>query len=440
MIQQFHINELSADIQDHLLMKHVLNSALNSYSKPSTRVPPRLVNEELQKIYKDKAPRHGQEITITRLHMYDSLLIPSYREYVARVFHTFSSPPRAQALRKNALKHAAAISNAPDVDDLHLGTRHMLKYIQNSNSTICTLRAVCRSYAAMFNDFVFRPFVDLDDADETVSVHQNGNPALRGAVPRGVRFTHKAQTLHVYFARKSITFDSKTGDPTVSWQYLNPLIAKIGCDAIVVKCETEPDESGRVFTFNASQPRQPWLGCNVTTAERDWRNPPSPPTSFHSLQPESLANESFYSLHAGTEWTNRISQADQGRLVCLWDEKFDHRLKHLGVGLFVANSQSFLIPAKCPKTSASYTIGSSSPLIGIRFIVSIGRIKRGGEVSALETITQLSPEEMSSFSSVVSGVSEYFYSSAVPLDPAAVAKRALKRKNRTVLERSAKSN
>lgn len=436
------LNELPSDATEYLLKNHVLNTTLNVYSKPTTRAPAQITSPESKKLFKEKSPRHGQTITISKLHPYDSVLIPPYVEYVKTVFRDFANESNAASLKADSLKHLAALSATGVDSDQHLGVRHMLKYIWTSNSTICTLRAVCKSYAMLFHDFVFRPFVELEDADEPAELHKNENPALRGAIPREVRLNYKQQGLHVYFARKSITVDRTTGDVTEHWQYLNPNVAAIGCNAISVTCETEADSNGRIVKFDAPRSDSLRMGFNFETVERNWTmTGETSRYNFHALRPESLKTESIYSMHTGSSWKHRISQQDQGRLVCLWDKKFDHKFKRPQNGrLHVAKSQSFSISAKCPKTSSSLCSTPSEPLRAIRFRVTIGNVARDDDATAAtdDDIVSFTAAEIATFSPVVSGCSNYFYASAVSLSPEAVAKRALKRKFRTESDRVAR--
>ena len=433
------LNELPSDTLEYLLKNHLLNTTLNVYPKPTTRCPEQITSEESKKLYQEISPRHGQTITISKLHPYDSVLIPPYVEYIKKVFRDFANVSSAANLKADASRHQAAL--AMTSSDQQIGVRHMLKTIWTSNSTICTLRAVCKSYARLFRDFVFRPFVELEDANEPVGVHQT--PALRGAIPREVRLTYRKQLLHVYFARKSITINRSTGDVAEHWQYLNPNVAAIGCNAISVTCETEADSSGRIVKFDAAQGDGVGTGVNFETVERSWSMNGEPfGYNYHRLQPESLKTESIYSMHTGSEWKRRMSQKDLGLLVCLWDHKFEHKFKRITNGsLHVAKSQSFTIAAKCPVTSESFCNNprsASEPLRAIRFKVTIGNVARDADAPAAadDKIVPFTAAEMAKFSAVVSGCSNYFYTSNVSLSPEAVATRASKRKLRTASERA----
>lgn len=449
------LSEMPWDTAEYLLKNHILHGIFEKYRRVVINVPEWIKSERMRFLYTDRVPCSGQEITVDRLDIYmDSALLPPYREYFTRVFEPYiteSINPPITSLTKHqqgAILHAEALGlitkpgvqiaqqqpfDAADFAKVcgeHIGTRHALQYVKSSNKAICTVRAVCKTYAKLFNDYVFRPVVEFDGDASKSGVHIASPGSLRGAAPRDVRPTNKPQTLHVYFARKAIRVDTGTGEVTEWWQYINPALMTIGCNAVVITCETEPDASGRVIQFPAAQPVTRNGRFTVQSKQRHWEQTAHPNLGHH-LQAESLANESVYSIHPGTRWEERL-HAKNSKMVCVWDCKFDHKWKTSTRR--VAVSQSFTMSARCAQTSASLCIEKTDPLRAVRFRVAFGIVPRTSTCfrdAGEDDIVQFEASEMSAFRECVSATSEYFYASTISLDPEAVTKRAEKRKVRT---------
>jgi hypothetical protein len=239
----------------------------------------------------------------------------------------------------------------------------------------------------------------------------------------------------VYFARKALRFDHETGGVTEWWQYINPALTTVGCNAVVVTCETEPDASGRVIRFPAAQAGTRNGGFAVESRQRHWEQ--ANYENGHHIQPESLPHESVYSIHPGTRWNERLKGANATpKIVCVWDRKFDHKWKTSTRR--VAVSQSLTLSAKCARTSASLCTEKTDPLRAVRFRVAIGDVPRSSALvrgAGEDDIVLFDASEVAAFRECVSATSDYFYASSISLDPENVAKRAEKRKVRTENER-----
>jgi len=444
------LSDMPFDMAEYLLKNHAIHEAFANYRRRVVLSPPAsITNERLRLLYVDKMPCSGQEITVDRLHVItDSAILPPYREYATRVFQTFSAESSSRPSiwlpphQLTVLEHAEALGLAEqpfDAADLskvgreHLGTRHALHYLQSSNKAICTMRAVCKTYADLFKDYVFRPVVDFDYYTNRSGVHSGSPESLRGAPPRDVRPTNKPQTLHVYFARKALRVDPETGEITQWWQYINPALTTIGCNAVVVTCETEPDASGRVLRFPAAQAGTSNGRFAVESTQRNWDDA----ISAHHILPESLPHESVYSIHPGTGWNERLRCAKaNSKIVCVWDRKFDNKWKTSSRR--VALSQSLTMHAKCARTSASLCLEKTDPLRAVRFRVAFGYVPRSSarpREAGEDDIVPFDASETAAFRACVSATSDYFYASSISLDPEEVAKRAGKRKDRTYQER-----
>jgi hypothetical protein len=445
------LSDMPWDMAEYLLKNHVLHGTFANYRRTVLKAPTSITNERMRFLYVDRVPRSGQEITVNRLDVFmDSALLPPYREYATRVFTAYRDDaynPSATQLtpqKLGALRHAEALGmteqpfDATDFFEIgheHLGTRHVLHYLQSSNKAICTMRAVCKTYADLFKDYVFRPVVEFDGDTNRSGVHRGSFESLRGAPPRDVRPTNKPQTLHVYFARKALRVDTETGDVTEWWQYINPALTRIGCNAIVVTCETEPDASGSAICFPAAQAGTRNGRFAAESRQSHWEQ--ANHETGHHIQPESLPTESVYSIHPGARWNERLRSANaNSKIVCVWDRKFDHKWKTSTRR--VAVSQSITMSAKCARTSASLCLEKTDPLRAVRFRVAFGdvpqslaRLQAAGE----DDIVPFDASEVAAFRECVSASSDYFYASSISLDPESVAKRAEKRKVRTENER-----
>ena len=462
---------LPSEITEHLLTNHLIAGAFADYKTlPSNKIRQALmrqglilsgnpVNENMERLIAEKRiPHAGQKITFGIFDdCMDMALIPPFKDHILHLLHHpgstgYSSTPfalkklveHAEALkivepgftRRNSLETCANEFNR--IRDETLGMRHTLQYLQRSNYIVCKLRAVCKSYAEFFKDYVFRPYVEAWD-----SCPENGHQAdparLRGAPPRTVLLTTKPHQLHVFFARKTITVDANTSEITERWQYVNPSLICIGCNAVVVTCETEPDEDGHVIRFNSEQGRAQNRSFVRETNQQQWN--PINRADIHHVRAESLSSESIYSIHPGTRWVERcLSQ--RCRLVNVWDHKFAPYFKDpWNMSLALAHTQSLTLTQRCKRTSASFCASKNAPLRAIRFRVAFGTVPRTPKNKDLiakslrETIVPFEDDEMQHFQTYLSATSDYFYASAVSLRSEEVEQRSKKRKLRTEKER-----
>lgn len=469
-----HLTELPLDATEHIFHKQVLHALFNNY--PRTRIrrdPPANQSPIVTAILMDKTPCYGQPLTVDRLvPSVDWVIVPPYKEFAIAVTNTFKPNHRTYRV-ESAVRHAIALrpegADAPDLSwlrdtysseyekhkNMQLGVRQTLAYVRNSNKVIGALRAVCKTFAEMFKEFVFRPYIELGEANEPADTI-NGSEGLKGAPTRDVRFTNKPQYIHVFFARKTIKIDSETDSVSESWQYVNPSIIGMGCNAIRVRGESEPDENGRVVRFDVDKGLRR-SEMPVERHQRKWSfangnsfaHHTTPQQSFaklHHVQAESLSGQSIYSLHLGADWQRRLAQPPSFQLVCLWDKKFPIGRRHEGAAdgrpLDLALAQSMTFKATCTKTSAALRVDACDPLRAMRFCVEFGHVVRSSpavDAAGPDDIVPFTAEEMATFQPMLSSASEYFYSSTIPLDPAQVSKRAEKRKGRTAREKLERS-
>jgi hypothetical protein len=444
------LSSLPDEIASHVFKDTLIAQVFNGFPKVQTRVPPNpSMSDSLKKIYLERTPQPGQLLTADNLlPLWDTCIFPVYDDYVRQVVRLFSASNGTDLQKRDSLPNVLAflecgdeltLSNANELWDrvkaTKLGVRHMFKYIAASNKLITNLRCVCKSYAAFFEDFVFRPYVDMQPFDES-EADVFGSASLRGSPAMGLNFTKRFHKLHVYFARKTLLKDGKTDDLKEHWQYLNPDVVTVGCNSIKVTAETMPDANGNVTSFGVC----PDGRClRLPVYERHWH-----PTGDPHVEMQSLGGDAVYSLHSGSGWKSRCRQHEQRKLVVLWDKKIPcaEKYKHSQTyqSSILAKRQSIALNVRCPKTSASLAASTSAPMRPIRYRVTFGNVAcEVPEDGNLDRIAPFTMAAISEFKPVVSGTTKYHYSSNISLKADAVSKRATKRKHRTEAERASRS-
>jgi len=444
------LSSLPDELSSHVFKDTLIVNVFNGFPKVQTRVPPTpSMPDSLKEIYLKRTPQVGQLLTADQLMpSWDTCVFPTFDEYVRHTVRLFSASNGTDRQKRDSLPNVMAFlgrgneltqSNADELWDrvktTKLGVRQMFKYIAASNKLITNLRCVCKAYAAFFEDFVFRPYVDMQPFDECESA-VFGSASLRGAPSMGLNFTKRFHKLHVYFARKTLLKDGETGDLKEHWQYLNPEVVTVGCNSVKVTAETMPDANGSVTSFgvcpDGRSQRHP-------AYERHWQGTREP-----HIELQSLGSDAVYSLHTGSQWKSRRSQHEQRKLVVLWDKKVAFSEKHRDTSTYyssiLAMRQSIELNVRCPKTSASLAASTSAPMRPVRYRVTFGNVAcQVPQDGNPEEIRPFTMEAIAKFKPVVSGTTAYHYSSQISLKADAVSKRTTKRKHRTEAERASRS-
>ena len=421
------LEEIPDEILSYIFNDTLLNSVFNNFPVISVLPHPlQQMSLSLRKIYQEKIPAPGQMLTLDKLvPSIDGVALPSYELYLKKVIDFFTSPSCAVLQKYVVLSHALPFiqkrihltaSNRDEfweqAKHMKLGRRHAFKYIAATNTLINTLRAVCKKFRGFFDDYIFRPFVEMDPFDENES-EISGSPCLRNAPELGMNFANRTQTLHVYFARKSLFKNETTGKIHHRWQYLNPSVASVGCNSLRVTAETCKDDENQIIELPVVQ-YEPKTSIKIYNENRwqTWTDLPG-----HNVEP--LAN-AVYSIHSGS--TKSSNQSAKPSLTVLWDVKFPISEKvatsDAENGLDLAKTQSILLNVRCNKTSTSLAASSKAPLRCVRYRVSFGNMN-----------------EVHDFKPTLSGVSEFHYISNLSMKARAVTNRANKRKIRTETER-----
>lgn len=470
------LTNLPFEVSEHLLTKTLIYATFKDFS-PCAIHPPAHENETRKDYIRKNIPRAGQPVLFEQLHpLFDATCAPSWRSAVTTRSIWMLSHPQEHKL--NALEHALPLiaqlgdqfGDQPgdqlvdDVDDawktlkgMQVGTRHTISYIRRCNRIVTSLMLVCKAFRDLFRDFAFHPHVELGTPDETAETVAS-SPALRGAVPRDVFLTTKALTLHLYFRRKTFKPDSHNGELRETWQYITPSACTLGCNAVRIRFESEPDETdGHVYTFDAAQPpprvRSSAAAGNIEsgsvgispdaqiersfffsdTTPRDRRLASDVP---HHLVAESELGTSLYSIHPGKAWFERYKNTcDELRLITVFDVKYDHALKRRGLPLALA--QSLTLKAMCTTSSAQSS--RVAKLLAMRARVEIGVVRRHETRfchDKSDEIKRFPPD--AKFVPCVSGTSPYFYSSKERLCKEAFLARTAKRHARYENELSEK--
>ena len=436
------LTSLPEEIALYTLKDICLKNAIDNFPRivvnPSNGQP--LMSNALRTIVKARTPSPGQMLTVDQLMpAWDSHVFPQYTHFMRAVvsMHLSSNAARQQIL--DSLPNVLSLMDGqPEITEensdelwsrakeMQLGVRQMFNPLAQCNKMVNNLRAVCKAYACIFHDFVFRPYVEIEKFDETAT-DVLGSPGLRGSPALAVNWTTRPHMIHVYFARKTLVAEDD-GNLSEHWQYLNPAVVKVGCNTVKITAETVEDDCNKSSTSFSL------LSCPRTRMQ-DFFARQVHGKNYQQNDLQSLANESIYSIGGGGEWTNRIRQADLFKLIVLWDRKFQSSDKHRAqfpskIANTLSTLQSFVFKVRCIKTSSSLAATPTAPIRPVRYRVTFGNVAHERD--------KYTARDIRSFEPVISGTSESHYSSNISLKSSAVTKRANKRKVRTDADRSSR--